>query len=59
MPQMLEIGEFDAIIFTLYGLAVVSTAVRLYARRFVLGSVVLDDYLIMAALVSTTTTFIS
>ena len=49
---MLSIGEFDAIIFTLFGAAAVSTALRIYTRRFVVRCMAVDDYLMVAAIVS-------
>ena len=49
---MLSIGEFDAIIFTLFSAAVVSTILRIYARRFVVRCMAVDDYLVVAAIVS-------
>ena len=48
---MLSIGEFDAIIFTLFSFAAVSTILRIYARRFVTRCTAVDDYLMIAALV--------
>lgn len=52
LPDMLSIGEFDAIIFTLFGAAAISTILRIYTRRFVVRCMAVDDYLVIAAIVS-------
>ena len=56
---MLSIGEFDAIIFTLFGFAALSTILRIYARRFVMRCTSVDDYLMLVVLVRLTFSYFS
>ena len=44
--SILTLSELNSIVWTLTSVSVVITALRLYARAFVVKSVGLDDYLI-------------
>ncbi|KAI9792183.1 MAG: hypothetical protein M1816_002723 [Peltula sp. TS41687] len=51
VPQLMPKSQFDAIIFSLYAVAVLTTLLRLYCRRFVLGALGADDALITCAII--------
>ena len=57
MPDILSSGEINAIIWTFTSVAVVITALRLYARAIIVKAFGLDDALILVGQVGITIFF--